>query len=65
MMQRQGGVAEAAIQVEGAVKQEGGISDLDKTLEAVTVASWAKIDRQKVDDVAGRCRTWSSLCARA
>jgi hypothetical protein len=52
-LRREGGVAEAEIQVEGAVKQQAQITYLDAEAEAVTIASWVKVKRQQVDDIDG------------
>ena len=50
-MQRQGGIAQAAVQAPGAVKAAAEITYVPFDEPVVTVASWIKINRQDVDDV--------------
>ena len=52
-MRRQGGVANAAVQAEGAVKAAADIVYEPVEMPAVTVATWLKINRQELDDIPG------------
>jgi len=48
---RRSGVANAAIAPHGTVKPEAGLVYAAETIRAVTVASWAKVARQDMDDI--------------
>lgn len=52
-LRRTGGVAAAAVQVEGQPKQEASLVYDDAEAEALTVASYSKVKRQAVDDIDG------------
>ena len=50
-LMRRSGVADASIQVEGAIKSEASLVYTAESIRAATVASWTKVDRQKIDDI--------------
>jgi hypothetical protein len=50
-MVRQGGIANAAVQAEGAVKAAADLTYIPQDVEAVTVASWVKAKRQDLADI--------------
>ena len=52
-LRRNGGIANAGIQAEGAVKAQADITYSDESVEAVTIASWIKANRQSIDDIGG------------
>ncbi|HWK25373.1 MAG TPA: hypothetical protein VNS09_02365 [Solirubrobacter sp.] len=52
-LRRTGGIAAAGVQIEGTTKVEADITYEEVEVEALTVASWIKCDRQKLADIEG------------
>ena len=52
-LERTGGIAAAGVQVPGAVKKEASLTYTDRDVEAVTCASWTKLNRVQADDIPG------------
>ena len=50
-LMRRSGVADAAIQVAGAIKHEASLVYTPDSIRAITIAAWVKANRQDLDDI--------------